>query len=80
MAQKENIGRYTIKVLKDKVVQAKFNTDRYRTWSVLLKMNGKTVSEYYKEADKVRKGSCKTSKNNVMDAVDKKLIEINPPA
>ena len=78
MAQKD-IGQHTIKVLTDKVIKAKPGTDRHRTWSVLIKMNGKTVSEYYKEANKVRKGSSKTARNNVMDAVTKKLIELNAP-
>ena len=69
-----------IKVVTDKVNgKAKPGTDRFRTWSVLVKMNGRRVSEYYKEANKVRTGVSTTSKNNVVEAVAKGLITLSAP-
>lgn len=69
-----------IKVVTDKVNgKAKPGTDRFRTWSVLVTMNGRRVSEYYKEANKVRTGVSTTSKNNVVEAVAKGLITLSAP-
>ena len=81
MAQKVEVkfADQVIKVVNTKVNLAgltKANSKRFKRWSILLKMDGSTVSEYYKAC---REAGIPCTANNPRDAVTKKLIELNAP-
>lgn len=51
--------------------------DRFKRWGILLKCDGKTVSEYYAEC---RKAGFAVSANNPRDAATKfEFITLTPP-
>lgn len=82
MAQKVEVTfpNKLIKVVdpKAKLFPAKVRTmgNRFKCWQILLTMDGKTVSEYYKAC---RDAGLPCAANNPRDAVTKKLIELNAP-
>jgi len=90
MAQKDEVKfqNLVIKVTNPDInlsAVTKFNCDRYKRWTILLKMDGKTVSEYYKAC---RDAGLKCAANNPRDASSKEVmakkgsspfIELNAP-
>jgi len=58
-------------------IPARPKSQRYRRWAILLGMDGKTVSEYYKAC---REAGVPCTKNNPVMAMAKGLITLDPPA
>jgi len=74
---RESITPFGIKVLAKTVTGTRPGCDRFKRWSILLTMNGKTVKEYFAECLKQKVGAA--GRNNVEDAVTKGLIELVAP-
>ena len=78
---KQTISQNRIKVLdgdsKKLAKYTKVGCNRHKRWLILLKMDGKTVSDYY--AACISAGRTAAAANNVRDAVKRGFIELESP-
>ncbi len=78
MSTSTNFPAQVIRVKNAKAsLPARPGSLRFKRWSILLTMNGKTVSDYYRAC---RDAGMPCTANNPRDAVTKGLIELAAPA